>query len=770
MTVEAIIGPQKSTQAIMVSQIGNKSQVPVISFSATSPTLSSLNVPYFARATINDTTQVKTITSLIKAYGWREVVPIYEDTDFGRGIIPNLADSLQEIDVRIPYQSFISISSTNDQIQKELYKLQTMQTRVFIVHMSSSMGSALFLNAKNVGMMSEGYVWIMTNGVTNMMDSFDSSVIRAMSGALGVRLHVPETEELKNFTTRWKNRFQENNPQEISSEPSIYVFWAYDTIYALAMAVENISIQIQSGNSTTSGHLPVFPNGPQLLQSLLHIKFPGLSGNFELIDGQLQYSAFEIINVIEQGIRHIGYWREKQGLSKQLMDADNKTYSTSLQDLNPVIWPGETIIVPKGWAIPVSGRKLRVGVVSSFSEFIQVDKDPLTGATKASGYAVDVFEQAIKKLPYSVPFEYQHFGAGLPSTLVTYNDFVFQVYLGNYDVAIGDITIRYNRTLYVDFSMPYTDSGVAMIVPVKKVEHKNASIFFKPFSFYLWLACIGFVIFTGIIIWILEPKIRKSNHLGVILQLSLFAYQREDLHIYSRIVAIVSAGVLLILTSSYTANLSSMLTVQNLQPTVTDINDLIKNGDYVGYEGGSFIEGLLLQHHFEKSKIRSLSLDNFAQALDKGSANGGVAAIVDEVPYIKLFLAKHCSLYTMIPIHKSEGFGFAFKKGSPLVSDISLAILNMSDGNEMMRIEKTWIEDQNCQDSSSNNVGSNSLNFHSFWELFTLTGAISISLFVFAIILRYKKSHKSTKVTHLESGSSQEGNETVNPSPPEGDV
>ncbi|KAJ4745075.1 glutamate receptor 2.2 [Rhynchospora pubera] len=498
------------------------------------------------------------------------------------------------------------------------------------------------------------------------------------------------------------------------------------------MAVENIGIQIQSGNSTTSRHLPVFPNGPQLLQSLLHIKFPGLSGNFELIDRQLQYSAFEIINVIEQGIRHIGYWREKQGLSKQLLDADNKTYSTSLQDLNPVIWPGETIIVPKGWAIPVSGRKLHVGVVSSFSEFIQVDKDPLTGATKASGYAVDVFEQAIKKLPYSVPFEYQHFGAGLPSTLVTYNDFVFQVYLGNYDVAIGDITIRYNRTLYVDFSMPYTDSGVAMIVPVKKVEHKNASIFFKPFSFYLWLACIGFVIFTGIIIWILEPKIRKSNHLGVILQLSLFAYQSS--------------------TNS------------------TDINDLIKNGDYVGYEGGSFIEGLLLQHHFDKSKIRSLSLDNFAQALDKGSANGGVAAIVDEVPYIKLFLAKHCNLYTMIPIHKSEGFGFAFKKGSPLVSDISQAILNMSDGNEMMRIEKTWIENQNCQDSSSSNVGSNSLNFHSFWELFTLTGSISISLFVFAIILRYKKSHKSTKVTHLESGSSQEGNETVNPSPPEGDV
>uniref|UniRef100_A0A8R7UK58 Ionotropic glutamate receptor L-glutamate and glycine-binding domain-containing protein n=1 Tax=Triticum urartu TaxID=4572 RepID=A0A8R7UK58_TRIUA len=43
--------------------------------------------------------------------------------------------------------------------------------------------------------------------------------------------------------------------------------------------------------------------------------------------------------------------------------------------------------------------------------------------------------------------------------------------LGNktqkYDVAIGDITISHNRTSYVDFTLPYTESGVAMVVPAK---------------------------------------------------------------------------------------------------------------------------------------------------------------------------------------------------------------------------------------------------------------------------------------------------------------
>jgi ionotropic glutamate receptor len=102
-----------------------------------------------------------------------------------------------------------------------------------------------------------------------------------------------------------------------------------------------------------------------------------------------------------------------------------------------------------------------------------------------------------------------------------------------------------------------------------------------------------------------------------------------------------------------------MLTVQQLQPTVTDIHDLIKNGDYVGYHRGSFVEGLLQQLGFDKTKMKAYPREEFAEALDKGSANGGVTAIVHTIPYIKLFLAKNCKSYTMVgPIYKTAGFGF----------------------------------------------------------------------------------------------------------------
>lgn len=43
----------------------------------------------------------------------------------------------------------------------------------------------------------------------------------------------------------------------------------------------------------------------------------------------------------------------------------------------------------------------------------------------------------------------------------------------------------------------------------------------------------------------------------------------------------------------------------------------------------------------------------------KGSGNGGISDAFNEIPYMKLFLAKYCPKYTMVdPTYKTSGFGF----------------------------------------------------------------------------------------------------------------
>ena len=61
----------------------------------------------------------------------------------------------------------------------------------------------------------------------------------------------------------------------------------------------------------------------------------------------------------------------------------------------------------------------------------------------------------------------------------------------------------------------------------------------------------------------------------------------------------------------------------------------------------------------EKKLVPLVTIQGYHDALLKANKNGGVAAILDEIPYLKLFLIKNCSKYTMVgPTYKTDGFGF----------------------------------------------------------------------------------------------------------------
>ena len=76
-----------------------------------------------------------------------------------------------------------------------------------------------------------------------------------------------------------------------------------------------------------------------------------------------------------------------------------------------------------------------------------------------------------------------------------------------FDAVVGDTTIVANRSSYVDFTLPYSESGVSMVVSMKDNEKKNMWIFLKPLSWDLWLAIGATSIFTGLVTWVLEHHV-----------------------------------------------------------------------------------------------------------------------------------------------------------------------------------------------------------------------------------------------------------------------
>ncbi|KAL6655540.1 hypothetical protein ACP70R_006366 [Stipagrostis hirtigluma subsp. patula] len=760
--VQAIIGPKTSTQARFIIDLGNQTNVPILSYSATSPYLSAKQSKYFVRTALDDASQVPAIASLIQFFNWRQVAPIFEDSDFGRGIIPSLVDALQDFDAHIPYRSVIPSVPTDDQIKAELNKLKTMQTRVFVVHMSSDIAARLFALAHDAEMLSDGYAWIVTDSVGNMFSSLDQNTINSMQGVLGVRPYLPPSDKLLNFPVRFVSRYRQQNPGAPDpANPNVFHLWAYDTAWAMATALRKtgpltLGFQRPPPQSSNSSNdlkmLGVSQDGPMLIDAIRATRFQGISGEFVLVDGQRQPSMFEIINVIGNSYQSAGFWRPKFGLTKNLIVSSGTNATVGL---NTVIWPGGSALPPRGWEWPVAGKKLQIAVPvkPSPNPFVNVNKNAVTGKVDVTGYCIDIFEAVLQEMPYAVPFEYVPVvDPNLSTNLsISYSEICYQVSLKKYDAMVADTTIIINRSLYVDFTLPYTESGVQMVVPMKENWSKSPWVFVKPIEPILWAVILTLFVFTGFIIWLVEHRERPDfggNTARQLVNTAYFSFQalvpvpkgREVKRWLSKFAVVNWVLLFWLLEKLYSASLTSMMTVQQLQPTVVDLNQLISNGDYVGYQVGSFVKDLLRSLKVDERKIRSYRRDQYAEALMKGSWNGGVAAIFDEIPYLKVFMTKYCRNHSVIGrVYKTGGFGFVFPKGSPLVADVSRAILKVTEGDRIAGIERKWFGDQVACNTNAIEPGS-VITLGSLRGVFFITAGLWMAaVFIFGAIWLYRR-------------------------------
>ena len=78
--------------------------------------------------------------------------------------------------------------------------------------------------------------------------------------------------------------------------------------------------------------------------------------------------------------------------------------------------------------------------------------------------------------------------------------------LQEFDAVVGDATITKKRLDLVDFTQPYIESGLEIIVPLISKRPNNEWAFLQPFTPTLWITIGAFFLFTGLVIWMLEHK------------------------------------------------------------------------------------------------------------------------------------------------------------------------------------------------------------------------------------------------------------------------
>ncbi|CAL5037239.1 unnamed protein product [Urochloa decumbens] len=521
------------------------------------------------------------------------------------------------------------------------------------------------------------------------------------------------------------------------------------------------------------------------LDSIHNISFDGLARKFELVNGELQLPSYEIANHTSKAQMGVGLWIIPLSLLPQNLSLFDNSRSGS-GTIEPVFWREDPVMTSKGREKivfpltldpkpslnPKSKRRkllgtnsgtvcggntnekpLRIGVPKKdgFKAFVNVSdpyfscKDNVSihsiTVKRITGYSIDVFETAMKQLKRPLSYELCVFDG-------SYDELVGNVSSGKLDGAAGDVTITTDRIGEVAFTMPYTQPGVSLLV-LSESETIQWT-FLEPMTKGLWLATLGFIFFTGFVVWAIE-KPRNPEYQGSVLRqfntALYFAFSTVTFshgHIIrspmSRIVVVTWCFVMLVLAQSYTACFSSNLTANRLRPVVT-LEQLLLSHDKVGYQNGSFVYSMLINRGFNKTRLIPYTKEyEYAEGLKKGSKQGGVSGIVDEVPYLTAFLAdpKYKKQFRIVRhVYNTPGFGFVFNLNScRLVQDLSAAIVNITGGNQgSNNITEKWLGRTDAATPAITQTDSTALTLQNFSGHFIISGAIS-SLMLFISIMR----------------------------------
>ncbi|KAF5202643.1 Glutamate receptor [Thalictrum thalictroides] len=207
---------------------------------------------------------------------------------------------------------------------------------------------------------------------------------------------------------------------------------------------------------------------------------------------------------------------------------------------------------------------------------------------------------------------------------------------------------------------------------------------------------------------------------------------------FTRIAMVVWLFVVFVVTSSYKAGLTSMLTVQHLEPTVTDINTLNRTNSPVGCDADSFV----ITYLEKVLRYNPNNIKRVANGYDYPAAfeSGSIKAAFMEVPYKRAFLSKYCKDYQIAgPTYRFGGLGFAFPKGSPMARDFSDAFLKLSEDGTLNALDNTWFKPSDECSNLDSAADNQSLSLHNFRSLFlfsVITSTIIVMIVYIASPLR----------------------------------
>ncbi|CAF3643389.1 unnamed protein product [Rotaria socialis] len=463
-------------------------------------------------------------------------------------------------------------------------------------------------------------------------------------------------------------------------------------------------------------------SGNMYLKHLNSIGFQGLTGNVQFSNstGQRINYTFEVYRVTGNDMpKNIGFFRAPDTLQV----ADNVSYPYRL------LFDNRTRLIVTIFDEPFMMLKKNPNDTLTEGNIL---RGTILDPSRVEGYCVDLARVICHdrlKLPYKFLIETKY---GKESEKGIWDGMIGALVNRDADLAIASLTINGAREKAVDFSKPFIDLGISIMIRKPEKQKPGVFSFMDPLSKEIWMCVIvSYLFVSGILFFVsrsssyewyfenesdLVPRNKFSLENALFFSFAAFMHQGVDLlprSISGRVATSAWWFFSLILVSSYTANLAAFLTVEKLVTPIETVKDLAKQTEirYGAVRGGSTMA------FFNKSTITTFkSMWNFMQqhkddvfvtsnreGIEKVRNAKGKFALLLESTLNEYVNERHpCNTMRIGENIDAKGYGIATPLGSDLREAINIAVLELTESGFLERLKQKWYyERSECTNSGS---------------------------------------------------------------------
>ncbi|XP_068244016.1 glutamate receptor ionotropic, kainate 2-like isoform X3 [Palaemon carinicauda] len=720
--VAAILGPQSGQTSAHVQSICDALEIPHIEnrwdFRLTRDAYSVNLYPH-------PSSLANAYMDVLRTLGWKKFCIIYENNNGLIRVQELLKDQSFEITLRqLPY---------SDDYRPMLKETKKAGVTHIVLDVQRINIFTVLKQAQQIGMMTSYHNYFITSldlhtveledfrhGGTNItalriVDPENPLVQRVIKDWLFGQLRYGRNAEEPTSTTA--PPIQGSNMTFLKTEVALM----YDAVQLFAKALDDLD---------RSRHIDVTPldcdgdttwvHGNSLINYMKWVQVNGLTGLIKFdTEGFRRDVALEIIELTKDGLARVGKWEPSSGANY------TRTYKEVQQGIVESL-QNKTLIVTSLLAAPYN--------------MLRETSEQMTGNDRYEGFCVDLIHEISEILGFNYTVKIADDGqhGKYDEKRERWNGMIGELLDQRADLAIGDLTITYEREQVVDFTMPWMNLGITILYRKPTKKPPNLFSFLSPLSLDVWLYMATAYLAVSLLLfvlarlspyeWIASFPCREEEDRSLENQFTLFnslwftmgsllqqGTDQQPKAVSTRIVAGMWWFFTLIMISSYTANLAAFLTVERMESPIESAEDLAKQTKikYGSMAGGStytfFSTSKVPTYQRMFSFMESQTPSVYAKTNDEGvkrvQKSDGLYAYMMESSSIEYITERYCDLTQVGGPLDSKSYGIALPPGSPYTHAISGAILSLQESGKLQELRTRWWKHKKgggqCKDDES---------------------------------------------------------------------